>query len=149
MESTSRIRQATVFQARAAQSGASQVPTVQQSPVQEPLKARVVTRSLGVRLGGFGVDYTSRRVVVDPGPGQAGDQAQAQAAAKALAEAAARQAGAERVFEADWSDPTPEFTPAPDHPDPVWRRGLRAYAKARDMLRADAASSRRQSLAVA
>jgi len=129
MEPTSQVRQASTAQAR------------------EALKARVVTRSLGVRLGGFGVDYTSKKVVLDPE--SSAREAQVQETARNLTESVARSQSDERVFEAAWRDPAPDVPPAPDHPDPAWRKGLRAYAKARDLLRADASAAGRASLAVA
>lgn len=135
MEPTSQVRQAS---------------TTSQTSIRtasEVLKARVVTRTLGVRLGGFGVDYTSRQVVLDP-EASAGE-APLREAARTLTESAARSQAAERVYDASWREPTPDAAPVPDHPDPAWRKGLRAYAKARDILLTDASASGRTSLAVA
>lgn len=135
MEPTSQVRQA---------SAANQASSRMASEV---LKARVVTRSLGVRLGGFGVDYTSRQVVLDP-EASAGE-APLREAARTLTDSVARSQAAERVHDASWREPAPDVPPAPDHPDPAWRKGLRAYAKARDLLLTDASASGRSSLAVA
>jgi hypothetical protein len=76
----------------------------------ETLKARVVTRAFGIRLGPIAVDYTFKQMEVDPGSsGQPQDQSRQQAAAQA------QQA-------------------ASTHPDPTWRRGLTAYARAGSQL---------------
>ncbi|WP_243311765.1 hypothetical protein [Fundidesulfovibrio agrisoli] len=114
------------------------------NPPFDALSARVVTRAFGVRIGGFGLDYSSREVLVDPdsrgGAGLGGALARAALAAQAGSDA---QKASERVFEASWSEAGPALAdPPPDHPDPAWRKGLRAYAKARDLLRADAARGR-------
>ncbi|WP_243439237.1 hypothetical protein [Fundidesulfovibrio soli] len=120
------------------------------NPPFDALSARVVTRAFGMRIGGFGLDYSSRQVLIDPdsrnGSSLGGALAKSALAAQTGSEA---QKASERVFEAAWSEAGPDLAaPPPDHPDPAWRKGLRAYAKARDLLRSDAARSR-SSLAVA
>lgn len=121
------------------------------NPPFDALSARVVTRAFGVRFGGFGLDYSSREVLVDPDSRNGADLGGALARAALAAQAGTEARNpSERVYEAAWRESGPELTaaPPPDHPDPAWRKGLRAYAKARDLLRADASRSR-ASLAVA
>jgi len=124
------------------------------TPSLDTLSARVVTRAFGVRIGGFGVDYSSRQVVIDPDRGSGANLGDALAKAALAAQASTGGLTPERVYDAAWSETSLAGTglaaasPEPDHPDPAWRKGLRAYAKARDLLRADAARPR-AALAVA
>jgi len=145
----------------------------------------VVTRSFGVRIGSFGVDYTSKKVEVDPEEQSARKQRDTSGQAfqtemererlrREVADAAWNErqnaAVAERAdaagaagdpetepgtgagSEAQASQQTQTSRQAQEtarSEDPLWRRGLTAYAKARDMLLADAARSRGTRLAVA
>jgi hypothetical protein len=78
--------------------------------VMETMKARVVTRAFGIRLGPIALDYTFKQMEVDPGAtGQAQDQTRQEAAAQAQQTVST-------------------------HPDPTWRRGLTAYAQASAQL---------------
>lgn len=150
----------------------------------DAVKARVVTRSFGVRIGSFGVDYTSKKVEVDPEEqsarkkrdtsGQAfqtemererlrrevadaawierqnaavAERADAAGDPDARAEAEA-QAG-QQSQSASAGQASGQAQEAPRSDDPLWRRGLAAYSKARDMLLADAARARGTRLAVA
>ena len=121
----------------------------------EAVKARVVTRSFGVRLGAFGVDYTSKKVILDQDgrePGQAPD-----AAVRASRTRKARGKLLEEASYVSWREATGQDATDSQaaqagrstHPDPLWRRGLDAYAKARDMLRVGSSRAARASLAVA
>ena len=88
------------------------------------LKARVVTTAIGFRIGPLGVDYSSKRVEIDPeeaSTNQEGQSGSRQAFEQALARGEA--AGTAARLE----DATAK---ANSHPDPAWRRGLAAYAKA-------------------
>lgn len=152
----------------------------------DAVKARVVTRSFGVRIGSFGVDYTSKKVEVDPEEqsarkkrdtsGQAfqtemererlrrevadaawNERQNAAVAGRTDAADAAGAAGspdARAEAEAQAGQQSQETSAgqaqaAPRSDDPLWRRGLAAYSKARDMLLADAARARGTRLAVA
>jgi len=148
----------------------------------DAVKARVVTRSFGVRIGSFGVDYTSKKVEVDPEEQAARKQRDTSGQAfqtemererlrREVADAAwnerqnaavAARAGASGDPESGaGAEPGPgsqasqhtqtsrQGQETPRSEDPLWRRGMTAYAKARDMLLADAARSRGTRLAVA
>lgn len=150
----------------------------------DAVKARVVTRSFGVRIGSFGVDYTSKKVEVDPEEqsarkkrdtsGQAfqtemererlrrevADAAwnerqnaavagRADAAGDPDARAEAEAQAGQQSQEASAGQAPGLAQAAPRSDDPLWRRGLAAYSKARDMLLADAARARGTRLAVA
>lgn len=115
----------------------------------EALKARVVTRSFGIRIGGFGLDYTSKKVTVDPDEKakQSGRDTRGQEFATEMDRERLRQ----MLYDTPWSGSAQagQSSQASSHPDPAWRRGLTAYARARDMLRADAARASGTTLAVA
>lgn len=140
----------------------------------DALKARVVTRSFGVRIGGFGVDYTSRKVEVDPEDHAA--RKQPDTARQAFQTEMERERLRREVVDAAWRERSQSDAASADgqaasladsradsresrqtqardsavsHEDPLWRRGLSAYAKARDQLLADVARSRGTRLAVA
>lgn len=151
----------------------------------DAVKARVVTRSFGVRIGGFGVDYTSKKVEVDPE--EQPTRAQRDTSGQAFQTEMERERLRREVADAAWNerqnaawtartgaagasgDPETGAGAGTDSgtqttqadqtsrqaqetsrsEDPLWRRGLTAYAKARDMLLADAARSRGVRLAVA
>ncbi|WP_051272643.1 hypothetical protein [Fundidesulfovibrio putealis] len=148
----------------------------------DAVKARVVTRSFGVRIGSFGVDYTSKKVEVDPEEqsarkqrdtsGQAfqtemererlrrevadaawNERQNAAVAERADAAGASgdpeNEPGTGAASEAQANQTTRQAQETARSEDPLWRRGLSAYAKARDMLLADAARSRGTRLAVA
>lgn len=91
----------------------------------QTLKARVVTTAIGFRIGPLGVDYSSKRVELDPEKPDSGQNGkpsldQAYQQAKARFETASLQTELQSV--------------ASNHPDPQWRRGLSAYAKAQSAL---------------
>jgi len=170
MEATRQIRQAS-----------------QSNQAFDAVKARVVTRSFGMRIGSFGVDYTSKKVEVDPEEQSA--RKQRDTSGQAFQTEMERERLRREVADAAWNerqnaawttrtgdtaasgDPEPgaeagtqsaqqspsastgqasrQAQEAPRREDPLWRRGLTAYAKARDMLLADAARSRGTRLAVA
>lgn len=91
----------------------------------QTLKARVVTTAIGFRIGPLGVDYSSRRVELDPekpDSGQSGQPSLDQAYQQA-----------KNRFEAQ-SASTQTQSIAANHPDPQWRKGLSAYAKAQNAL---------------
>ncbi|MFP5223271.1 MAG: hypothetical protein ACLGSA_13350 [Acidobacteriota bacterium] len=162
MEATRQIRQAS-----------------QSSQAFDAVKARVVTRSFGVRIGSFGVDYTSKKVEVDPEEQSARKQRDTSGQAfqtemererlrREVTDAAwnerqnaAVAAGAASGAETNAGTGTPpgqdaqtgqastQARASSPTEDPLWRRGLSAYAKARDLLLADAARSRGTRLAVA
>lgn len=153
----------------------------------DAVKARVVTRSFGMRIGSFGVDYTSKKVEVDPEEQSASKKRDT--SGQAFQTEMERERLRREVTDAAWNerqnaavaarvgakgasdDPEPradDGTQTDQQPpsastgqasrqaqetsrseDPLWRRGLTAYAKARDMLLADAARSRGTRLAVA
>ena len=150
----------------------------------DAVKARVVTRSFGVRIGSFGVDYTSKKVEVDPEEQSARKQQQRDTSGQAFQTEMERERLRREVADAAWNErqnaavaaragaagnqETEPGTGAGSEAqasqqtqtsrqaqetarseDPLWRRGLTAYAKARDMLLADAARSRGTRLAVA
>lgn len=148
----------------------------------DAVKARVVTRSFGVRIGSFGVDYTSKKVEVDPEEQSANKKRNTSGQAfqtemererlrREVADAAwnerqnaawTARTGASGAPEARSDEGTDSGTQTtqtdqattqaqetPRSEDPLWRRGMTAYAKARDMLLADAARSRGTRLAVA
>lgn len=150
----------------------------------DAVKARVVTRSFGVRIGSFGVDYTSKKVEVDPeeqpatkkrdSSGQAFQtEMERERLRREVTDAAWNErqnaawtvrgdaignpeTGSEAEAGADSGAQTPQADQAtrqaqetPRSQDPLWRRGMTAYSKARDMLLADAARSRGTRLAVA
>ena len=129
----------------------SQIRQASQNQVSEALKARVVTRAFGIRLGGFGVDYTSKEVTVDPGgqnkTGQTGQDTRGQAFETEMDRERLR----EQIFDAPWQEAAApqQQQAAASHPDPVWRKGLQAYAKAKNMLLADSARAGSTRLAVA
>jgi hypothetical protein len=125
----------------------SQVRQASQNQLLASVSARVITRAFGLRLGGFGVDYTSKQVVVDP-EGQT-ERKQVDAAGQAFNSEHDPEGPKEQVFDAAWREAIQTPEPAPTHPDPVWRKGLQAYARARDMLLADSARAARTKLAVA
>jgi hypothetical protein len=125
----------------------SQVRQASQNQLLASVSARVITRAFGLRLGGFGVDYTSKQVVVDP-EGQTARK-QPDTAGQTFNSELDRTGLREQVFDAPWSEAVQTPEPAPNHPDPVWRKGLQAYARARDMLLAESARSARTVLAVA
>lgn len=113
-----------------------------QQPDYEAVKARVITHAFGFRLGPFGVDYSSRRVEVDP-EAKSGRKRREGAGSNAAEGFAARFASAGaggapdlkgEPFEAAGESARAVPSPPPDHPDPAWRKGLAAYAKARDIL---------------
>lgn len=147
----------------------------------DAVKARVVTRSFGVRIGSFGVDYTSKKVEVDPEEQSA--RKKRDTSGQAFQTEMERERLRREVADAAWmerqnapvagasGDPdagveagmqagqqAPPASPgqasgqaqaAPRNENPLWRRGLAAYSKARDMLLADAARARGTRLAVA
>jgi hypothetical protein len=154
----------------------------------DAVKARVVTRSFGVRIGSFGMDYTSKKVEVDPEEQSA--RKQRDTSGQAFQTEMERERLRREVADAAWNERQNAFVAAradangdpetraetgtnsgtqPDqvaqqgqanqttrqaqetsrNDDPLWRRGLTAYVKARDMLLADAARSRGTRLAVA
>lgn len=153
----------------------------------DAVKARVVTRSFGMRIGSFGVDYTSKKVEVDPEEQSASKKRDTSGQAfqtemererlrREVTDAAWNErqnavwttrtgetaasgdldARADAETQADQQSPSVstgqasrQAQEAPRSEDPLWRRGLTAYAKARDMLLADAARSRGTRLAVA
>ena len=125
----------------------SQVRQASQNQMSASVSARVITRAFGLRLGGFGVDYTSKKVVVEP-ENQA-ERKQSDTTGQAFAVEMEREHLREQVFDAPWTESLQTPEPAPSHPDPAWRKGLQAYARARDMLLADSARSARTKLAVA
>jgi len=146
----------------------------------DSLKARVVTKAFGLRIGAFGVDYTSKSVEVDPDQQQAAgstrDSGSRQAAggastperdtrAQAFQTEMERETLRRQVYGAPYRqaaqtgpaspadtaapDPSPSSQAFSNHPDPVWRRGLAAYAQARQLLRSDAQRMASTRLAVA
>lgn len=125
----------------------------------EAMKARVVTRSFGVRFGAFGVDYTSKKVVLDQDGQQPGASGGGAAPTSQGGQAGkARERLLEEASYVSWRDAFSQQEQAraqgaqpgkSTHPNPVWRRGLDAYAKARNMLRAESIRATRTSLAVA
>jgi hypothetical protein len=125
----------------------SQIRQASQNQLLASVSARVITRAFGLRLGGFGVDYTSKQVLVDP-EGQT-ERKQADTAGQAFNSELDRDNLREQVFDASWREAVHTPEPAPTHPDPVWRKGLQAYARARDMLLAESARAARTKLAVA
>lgn len=161
-----------------------------QNGLVDSLKARVVTKAFGLRIGAFGVDYTSKSVEVDPDQARSASAATAASAAAspsvvsadATIAPASPQAPDTRAqaFQAEMTrarlhqqlsdasslrtgraaqdgppsdgasqgqDATAQA--ASSHPDPVWRRGLAAYAQARDLLRSDSRRLASTRLAVA
>lgn len=146
MEATSQLRQAS-----------------SSSQAFDAVKARVVTRSFGVRIGSFGVDYTSRKVELDPEEQSArknrdtsGQAFQTEMERERLRQEVSDVAWNERSQDSGAQDGARPGTQAeaqtaaaPAHEDPLWRRGLAAYAKARDLLLADAVRTKGTRLAVA
>lgn len=112
----------------------------------EALKARIVTRAFGIRIGGFGVDYTSKKVTVDPD--EKAQEKSRDTRSQAFATEMAREALRERLLNTAGSGQAGQAARS-SHPDPLWRRGLTAYAKAMDMFQADAAREASTTLAVA
>lgn len=125
----------------------SQVRQASQNQLLASVSARVITRAFGLRLGGFGVDYTSKQVVVDPE--SLAERKQPDTAGQAFTTEMERERLREKVFDASWSESAQAPEPAPSHPNLAWRKGLQAYARARDMLLADTARAARTKLAVA
>jgi hypothetical protein len=125
----------------------SQIRQASQNQLSEALTARVVTRAFGIRLGGFGVDYTSKQVTVDPGA-QTGNTSQ-DTNGQAFETELSRERLRDQIFDTPWQEPSPEQQAASSHPDPAWRRGLQAYAKAKNMLLVDSARAKSTRLAVA
>ena len=161
--------------------------SVPQSSLYDSLKARVVTKAFGLRIGAFGVDYTSKSVEVDPeqrkdakpslDPGGRRDQTAAGRAsasptdtrAQAFQTEMQRETLRRQVWDVPYrtgdqadaqagaadsagtgQDPTSGASASSSsHPDPAWRRGLTAYAQARDLLRSDALRLASTRLAVA
>jgi hypothetical protein len=153
-----------------------QIRQASQNQPLEAVKARVTTRAFGFRLGAFGVDYTSKKVEVDPD-----DLARRRKQDNAAADAggyspASLRSGARQAQAADDAAAQAQATGASGIPadapvtpsavsgqtdaqsaqsaasapaDPAWRRGLAAYAKARDILLSGPSRSVRPSLAVA
>ncbi len=124
-------------------SGSSGSPTPSQY---EAVKARVVTRAFGVRLGIFGVDYTSRQVSIDPDAGAGRSQSGGQTGQE---QAGTRDAGGfarPDAHDAVWTEAAAlTETPRPRAPsDPAWRKCIAAYARA-----ASAANRPRAAIAVA
>lgn len=129
MEATVRIRQASQNQAF------------------EAVKARVITRAFGIRLGGFGVDYTSKQVEVDQ-DGKTGG-AKRDTTGQAFETEIERERLREQMSAAQSSGSVSDPQQSSTSLDPMWRRGLAAYAKAQDVLRLDAARTGSTRLAVA
>ncbi|MFZ5426597.1 MAG: hypothetical protein ACOZEN_06460 [Thermodesulfobacteriota bacterium] len=100
----------------------------------DAVKARVVTHAFGLRLGAFGLDYTSKKVTVDPDE-KAGKKRQNTRGQEFETELE-RERLRERVFDASFREASSMPETSSSHPDPAWRRGLAAYAKARDLVRA-------------
>lgn len=92
-----------------------------QNPMSQAGKARMVTRTIGFRLGPLEVDYSTRQVEFDASRfGQAGQDSRSAPHCDASAagdEVSARLAAARGET-------------AANHPDPLWRRALTAYARA-------------------
>jgi len=105
----------------------------------DTVKARVVTHSFGLRIGAFGVDYTSKKVTVDPDE-KTGKKKQ-DTRGQAFETEMERERLREQTLDASWRDTSTQNNAAASHPDPAWRRGLAAYAKARDMVRTAGRSS--------
>jgi len=125
----------------------SQIRQASQNQISEALTARVVTRAFGIRLGGFGVDYTSKQVTVDPGTktGKTDQDTRGQAFETEMGRERLR----EQIFDTPWQEAATQQQAASSHPDPVWRRGLQAYDKAKNILLTDAVRARSTRVAVA
>lgn len=106
------------------------------------LKARVVTTAIGFRIGPLGVEYSSKRVEIDPKTSSS-DQEPESNARQAFEQTQVRQ----DALEAAQLDDT--AAKAQNHPDPTWRKGLAAYAKAQSMGRGGGCGELRSVLAVA
>lgn len=147
-----------------------QIRQASQNQAFEAVKARVTTRAFGFRIGAFGVDYTSKKVEVDPDDQagrrkQGGSKAGGAGYSPAGLRSGAGRASSPDAPSADAQASSSAFenpgahssaiasasgrTDGADHPDPAWRRGLAAYVKARDLLLSDSSRSGRVSLAVA
>lgn len=124
-----------------------QIRQASQNQAFEAVKARVITRAFGIRLGGFGVDYSSKQVVVDQ-DGQTGG-AKRDTTGQAFETEIERERLREQMSAAQPGDSASDPQQASSPQDPMWRRGLTAYAKARDVLLLDAARSGSTRLAVA
>jgi len=111
------------------------------------VSARVVTRAFGLRLGSFGVDYSSKQVTVEPDETAARKQTDTRA--QAFQTELARESLREQISSTSSSDTTPGQENTVSHPDLAWRTGLTAYAKARNQVLTDAARAASSTLAVA
>ena len=144
----------------------------------DSLKARVITRAFGLRLGAFGVDYTSKSVEVDPDQATSAQASvDPESAPNAGAAWRSRQDTRAQAFQTEMEretlrqqawDVSSSQTAQPqnsqttsqgnasatasastDGASPAKRLGLNAYARARDLLRSDALRLASTRLAVA
>jgi hypothetical protein len=106
--------------------------------------ARMVTKAFGLRLGALEVDYTTRKVEFPVQAGSSGNGKPANILEALFRGDSGQAAGPSQTQEMD----TAALDAASSHPDPLWRRGLTAYARTKDQLRRDAANATRAVLAV-
>jgi len=111
------------------------------------VSARVVTRAFGLRLGGFGVDYSSKQVTV--GPDNQTGSSQSDTRAQAFQTEMDRESLREQLLSATQTAGATGQSSTVSHPDQTWRTGLTAYAKARDQMLTTAARVASTTLAVA
>ncbi len=156
----------------------SAIRTTPQSVSFDSLKARVVTKAFGLRIGAFGVDYTSKSVEVDPdqttssqasvdpesnpNAGAAWTSRQ-DTRAQAFQTEMDREILRQQVWDVSYSQTdqpqgaqaasqdgaSTNTSASTDGASPAKRLGLNAYARARDLLRSDALRLASTRLAVA
>lgn len=111
------------------------------------VSARVVTRAFGLRLGGFGVDYSSKQVTVEPDDQTGSNKTDTRA--QAFQTEMDRESLREQLLNASQTSGAAGQSSTVSHPDQTWRTGLTAYAKARDQMLTTAARVASTTLAVA